>query len=82
HLPNGSRHFQPSLLPKKQETVKSAEAGKRSYGKSKSCYTSGISSVAELERNKAVKEAYSFRSNKPFCLLVMKPSHVYRGFLL
>ncbi|KAH9309571.1 hypothetical protein KI387_037482, partial [Taxus chinensis] len=82
HLPNGSRHCQPSLLQKKQETVKSAKTGERSSAKSKSCYISGVPSVAEWKRNKAVKEAYSFRSNKPFCLLIMKPSHVYRGFLL
>ncbi|KAH9309578.1 hypothetical protein KI387_037489, partial [Taxus chinensis] len=38
--------------------------------------------VSEAERKKALKAAHSFKSEKPFCLIVMKPSNVYGGFTM
>ncbi|KAH9309574.1 hypothetical protein KI387_037485, partial [Taxus chinensis] len=79
-LPKNSRQCQPSLVGKKQSTVKFAESEQTSCGKLKPYYASARPPALETEDKKAFQDANSFTSDKPFCLVVMKPSHVYSGF--
>lgn len=70
----------PSFAGKKHEIVTSAETGGKSY--MQAYFVSCRRAVTQEERNKAFKDANSFKSNKPWALIVMKPSHVYNGFWL
>ncbi|KAJ7565188.1 hypothetical protein O6H91_02G052000 [Diphasiastrum complanatum] len=46
------------------------------------CYISQRRPVTKLERERTLQAAQSFKSTNPFVVLVIKPSHVYRGFWL
>ncbi|KAH9309566.1 hypothetical protein KI387_037477, partial [Taxus chinensis] len=81
HPSKSPRHSQPSLAGKKRKLVKSCaetETEERRYRGI--YYVSRRRPVTEAERNKVHKAANSFTSDKPFCLIRMKPSHVYLGF--
>ncbi|KAH9309570.1 hypothetical protein KI387_037481, partial [Taxus chinensis] len=75
-------HLQPSLAGKKHQTPKSAEPKNEEKSYQQAYFVSCRRPVAEAERKKALEDAKSFTSNKPFCLLLMKPSNVYQGFWL
>ncbi|GLJ38030.1 hypothetical protein SUGI_0774260 [Cryptomeria japonica] len=62
--------------PKENQT----ETVKRRYRKN--YYVSNRRPVTEEERSKALQAAQSFRSNKPFCLIILKPSYVYNAIWL
>ncbi|GLJ36278.1 hypothetical protein SUGI_0728350 [Cryptomeria japonica] len=76
------RQWKSSPAGKKSQTAKSVgiETKEKSY--QGSYYVSCRRHVSEAERNKALKAANSFTSDKPFSLIIMKPSQVYQGFWL
>lgn len=38
--------------------------------------------VTPEEKERAVRAADMFKSDNPFCKVILRPSYVYRGFLL
>ncbi|XP_057828620.2 B3 domain-containing protein Os01g0723500 isoform X2 [Cryptomeria japonica] len=79
--PKNPMHCHPSLAGEKRNLEKSSaeiETENRSY--LGTYYISRRRPVTEAERNKTLKEAKSFKSDKPFSSVLMMPSHVYHGF--
>ncbi|KAH9309567.1 hypothetical protein KI387_037478, partial [Taxus chinensis] len=78
----GLGHCQPSLVKKKNETVRSAETKTEEKSYIGTYYVSRRRPVTQIEKSEALNAATSFRSSEPFCLVTMKPSFVYKGFRL
>ncbi|KAH9309576.1 hypothetical protein KI387_037487, partial [Taxus chinensis] len=82
HLPKDPKHSQPSFVGNKHDTRESAEAEQTSCGNLKLNRVSGRRPATETERNKALQAANSFTSDKPFCLIALKPCHLYKRYQL
>ncbi|KAH9309569.1 hypothetical protein KI387_037480, partial [Taxus chinensis] len=63
--------------PQKKDQIESV---KKRYQKSH--YVSCRRAVTQAERNQALRAANSFSSDKPFCLITLKPSYVYNAVWL